>query len=553
VDGPENDVPTVTQFLFARANDDHPGLRFDDQQWSWAEVIRNCAEYAALLRSLRLPHRPFHIGVLLDNVPDFWFLLGAAAWSGAVLVGLNPTRRGAALARDIELTDCQLVITEDRHKPLLEGLDLTVDPQRVLTIESPAWREAVTAHRGSRPEPVPADPDHLLMLIFTSGTSGEPKAVRCTHGKIAFPGRMLAERFGLSTEDTAYLAMPMFHSNAIMAGAAVALAAGATLALRRRFSASAFLDDVRRFGATYTNYVGKALSYVVATPELPDDGDNPLRLVFGNEGADRDVARFAERFQCYAVDGFGSTEGGIAVTRTPDTPPGALGRLANGVDVLEPATAQPCPPAQFDAEGRLLNAEDAIGELVNTSGSGWFSGYYGDQEADSARLRGGMYWSGDLAYRDSAGFCYFVGRSGDWLRVDGENLGTAPIERVLLRHPGIVDVAVYAVPDLSVGDQIMVTLVLSDGATFDPDEFAAFLEAQADLGPKQVPRFVRVTSQLPRTPTQKVLKRQLTAQRWNTTDPIWWRDGKTTVFQRLTTEQAERFEAAVGGSSPEPR
>ena len=136
------------------------------------------------------------------------------------------------------------------------------------------------------------------MLIFTSGTSGEPKAVRCTHGKIAIPGQMLAGRFGLGTGDTVYVSMPMFHSNAIMAGWAVGLAAGAAIAMRRRFSASGFLPDVRAFGATYANYVGKPLSYVLATPERADDADNPLRIAYGNEGAPGDLARFAERFGC---------------------------------------------------------------------------------------------------------------------------------------------------------------------------------------------------------------------------------------------------------------
>ena len=134
------------------------------------------------------------------------------------------------------------------------------------------------------------------------------------------------------TGDTVYVSMPMFHSNAIMAGWAVGLAAGAAIALRRRFSAAGFLPDVRAFGATYANYVGKPLSYVLATPERADDAD-------------------------------------------------------------------------------------------------------------------GMYWSGDLGYTDSRGFCWFAGRAGQWLRVDGENLGTAPIERALLRHPAIAEAAVYGVPD----------------------------------------------------------------------------------------------------------
>jgi len=110
--------------------------------------------------------------------------------------------------------------------------------------------------------------------------------------------------------------------------------------MRRRFSASGFLPDVRAFGVTYANYVGKPLSYVLAKPERADDADNPLRIAYGNEGAPADLARFAERFGCTVIDGFGSTEGGVAISRTPDTPPGALGRLADGVAVLDPETGR---------------------------------------------------------------------------------------------------------------------------------------------------------------------------------------------------------------------
>lgn len=514
-------MPTVTDLLLARADDDHPGLRFEDSVWSWAEHVRSAAAYAAAMTELRRPGIPFHVGILADNLPEFSFALGGAALSGAVLVGLNPTRRGAALARDIALADCQLVLTEARHAGALAGLDLDLPTDRIIDLHSPAWQNLVAGHADSPPDPVPAGPDDLLMLIFTSGTSGDPKAVRCTHDKIAFPGRMLADRFGLSTSDTVYLAMPMFHSNAIMAGWSVGLAAGATLALRRRFSATGFLTDVRTFGASYANYVGRPLSYVLATPARPDDADNPLRIVYGNEGAEADIARFAERFGCRVVDGFGSTEGGIAISRTPDTPPGALGKLTDGTVVLHPDTGKPCPPAEFDADGRLCNAEQAIGELVNASGSGWFAGYYRDPDADAARLRDGRYHSGDLGYVDRNGYCYFAGRTGDWLRVDGENLGTAPIERVIARHPGIAEVAVYGVPDPTVGDQVMAAVVPRPGTALDRHEFAAFLAGQPDLGRKQLPRYVRISTELPRTATYKVVKRTLAAQGIDCADPVW--------------------------------
>jgi len=136
-------------------------------------------------------------------------------------------------------------------------------------------------------------------------------------------------------------------------------------------------------------------------------------------------------------------------------------------------------------------------------------------------MAGGIYHSGDLAYRDEDGYVYFAGRLGDWMRVDGENLGSAPIERVLLRHPDVLEAAVYGIPAPDVGDQVMAALILTSGATFDVDEFRDFLAAQPDLGPKQWPSLVRISAELPRTETFKVLKRQLSAQAAECDDPVF--------------------------------
>ena len=325
---------------------------------------------------------------------------------------------------------------------------------------------------------------------------------------MAIAGVTMQQRFSLGPGDVSYVSMPLFHSNAVLAGWAVALASRGSLVLRRRFSASGFLPDVRRYGATYANYVGKPLSYVLATPECTDDADNPLTAVYGNEGAPADVARFAARFGCIAMDGYGSTEGGVAIASTPDTPAGALGPLPDGIAILDVDTGEPC-------------AAGAVGELVNTAGPGRFEGYYNDPGAEAERMTGGMYRSGDLAYRDEDGFVYFAGRLGDWMRVDGENLGTAPIERVLLRHPDLAEVAVYPIPDPAVGDLVMAAAVLAPGAAFDPEKFRAFLSGQPDLGPKQWPSYLRIATALPRTETFKVLKRELSAQGLDCDDPVF--------------------------------
>jgi fatty-acyl-CoA synthase len=389
----------------------------------------------------------------------------------------------------------------------------------------------------------------LYLLLFTSGTSGAPKACLCSQGRLARIGVALSSMVKLGPDDVCYLAMPMFHSNALMAGWAGALAGGATAALRRRFSASGFLPDVRKFGVTYFNYVGKPLSYILATPEQPDDADNTLRLVFGNEGAELDIDRFSRRFDVPVVDSYGSTEGGAIVQRTPNMPAGALGRGADGVAVLDSETGEDCPPARFDDDGRLLNPDEAIGELANRLGVAGFEGYWKNDEANTARVHDGIYWTGDLAYRDEQGFIFFAGRDYDWLRVDGENFAAAPLERILARHPDVVLAAVYAVPDPDVGDRVMAALQLRPGAEFDPEGFAAFLAAQPDLGTKWTPRFVRIAETMPVTETSKVLKRVLRRERWECADPVWWQREKGEPYRRMSAGDVDalRREFAARG------
>jgi acyl-CoA synthetase (AMP-forming)/AMP-acid ligase II len=535
-------MPTIAELVRARAADDHPAIMFEDQSWSYAEYVTACAERAALLDELRRPG-PLHVGVLLDNVPEFAIWLGAAAVAGAVVVGINPTRRGEELARDITHTECQLLVTEQRHAPLLDGIDTGVGADRTLDVESASYVEALARHRGAALPDVEVSGSDLYLLLFTSGTSGAPKACLCSQGRLGRIGRTLADMVKLGPDDVCYLAMPMFHSNALMAGWAPALAGGATSALRRKFSASGFLPDVRRFGVTYFNYVGKPLSYILATPEEPDDADNPLRLVFGNEGADLDIDRFSRRFGVPVIDSYGSTEGGAVVQRTPDMPPGALGRGGDGVAVLDPETGKERPPARFDSDGRLLNPDEAIGELVNRLGAAGFEGYWNNDEANTARVHDGIYWTGDLAYRDEQGYFYFAGRDYDWLRVDGENFAAAPVERILARHPDVVLAAVYAVPDPDVGDRVMAALQLRPGTAFDPEGFAAFLASQPDLGTKWTPRFVRVADALPVTETSKVLKRVLRRERWECADPVWWQPERGGAYRRLTPADGEALRA----------
>ena len=435
-------MTTVAAMLAARAEDDRTGVLDASGTWTWREAVAEGAARGALARSLLGEALP-HIGVLLPNGPEYLFWLNGAALAGAAIVGINPTRRGEALAADVRATDCALIVTDSEGAEQLEGLFLGVGEDHVLVVGTERYDALLARFAGSAAardliaHADEIDEDALFLLIFTSGTTGVPKAVRCTQGRLAGIAEVAGPGYGYTAEDVCYCPMPLFHGNALMALWGPVVLMGSTIATRPRFSASAFMDDVRRFGATKFSYVGKAIAYILATPERPDDADNTLKSAFGTEASVRDRERFRARFGCYLIEGYGQSEGGASINPVLGMPRGAVGKPVDGIDlaVISPETGEECPPAEFDAEGRLLNAGEAIGEMVNRSGRGKFEGYYRREDAEADRLRNGWYWTGDLGYVDKDGFYYFAGRNGDWLRVDSENFAAGPVETVLLAPP----------------------------------------------------------------------------------------------------------------------
>ncbi|WP_024441419.1 AMP-binding protein [Mycobacterium sp. UM_WGJ] len=534
----------IAGMLLDRLGDRHLGLRTRQQDWTWDDVVRESAARAALASALRRDG-PFHIGILLDNVPDFVFWLGAGALSGGVIVGINPTRGDTEMAAEIRHADCQLIVTDTAGVGRLRGLDHGLEPGRFLVIDEPGYAALIAEHRVEPAAAAGVGPESLLLLLFTSGTTGASKAVKCSQGRLVRIAEAATAKFGHVRADVDYCCMPLFHGNAIMALWAPALANGATICLTPKFSASQFLPDVRYFDATFFTYVGKALGYLLATTEQPDDADNSLIRGFGTEASPQDQAQFLRRFGAVLHEGYGSSEGGNAAIPDPAAPPGALGRPAHaGIVIVDPQTRAECATAILDEHGRVSNADDAVGEIVDKTGARDFEGYYKNDAADSEKVRDGWYWTGDLGYRDEAGFLYFAGRRGDWIRVDGENTSALAIEQVLRRHPLVISAGVYAVPDPRSGDQVMGAIEVADPDGFDAAAFAGYLAAQPDLGRKGFPRFLRISAGLPVTGSNKVLKRELQAKRWHTDEPVYrWAGRGVPEYIRMTDDDKRSLDA----------
>jgi fatty-acyl-CoA synthase len=537
-------APNAAALLRANAADpdrrDRPAVRFEDRIWTHGEYVAESCRWANLFVERLDPARPKHVAVLFDNIPEYLFAFGGAGLTGTTIVGINHTRRDEHLLHDFQHTDCQMLIYEERHWPLIEPVAarLGLDDEHVLEAQDAAIGMPAT-DPGLEP-----DVDDRWALIFTSGTSDAPKAVICTQRRLMVTGNRMRMMLGITPEDVGYVCMPLFHSNAVMVGWAPSIVAGASVGLGRRFSASGWLPDVRHYGATWFNYTGKPLAYILSTPEQPDDADNPLRVAYGNEGSPHVVEEFSRRFGVRVIDAFGATEGGVAVARVDDAPKGALGLVGDSVKVVDEDGNQ-LPTAEFDDHGLLLDPDRCVGEIVNTAGVGPFEGYYNNDEANSRSTRFGWYWSGDLGYVDGDGFLYFAGRNADWIRVDGENFPAGPIETALARHPDVLFAAVYGVPDAQAGDQVMAALVLRDQATFSPNNFAEWLDQQVDLGPKWRPRYVRVTAALPTSPTNKILKRVLVHEKFRhdrtSASELWVRPRAAASFRPFEERDAKQL------------
>lgn len=524
---------TVAELIRAHIGDERPALVFEDRTWLWDDVVTESIARAHLLTELLDPDRPLHVGVLMGNRPDYVFTLFGASLIGATVVGLNLTRRGAELERDIRHTDCQLVITDRTNAPLVQGLHGVP----VHSVDDESWISELVGHSElGLPEDLP-DPEALFVLIFTSGSTAAPKAVKRSQRRIANGNDL-----GFSDADVLYSAMPLSHGNGLFGNLIPALQSGASVVLKERFSASDLMPEVRKHGVTYFNTVGRALSYVLATPPSPFDRDHKVKWVLAPEASQRDATDFFERFGVRAMSGYGSSESAIAMSPCPE--PGAMGRAREEQDVVvvDPETLQECPRAVFSDTGALLNSEEAIGEVVRRDGYAGFEGYYNNDEATDERTRNGWYHSGDLAYRDSNGVFYFAGRLGEWIRVDSENFATAPIERILGRHPDIAGVGVYAVPDERNGDQVMAAIELRDGATWEPTSFRSWLEAQGDLGTKWAPTYVRLSKALPSTGNDKLDKRPLRAEGWRTSDPVWRQPHRGAEYIELSESDKDALE-----------
>jgi fatty-acyl-CoA synthase len=597
VSAPQIDAPfTFGAQLDARAAhpelSDRIALRLGDRAWTYRRFRDEAVRVAHFLRQRLLPvdtRRPGHVAMLLDNQPELLALYGGCAYGGFTLFGVNTGLRGDTLAGVLNQSGARLLVVDETLLPeVLRVADRLehVPAENLLVVrtvseaslgdrdlEECLCREVAKPGESLDTPGVDVRPDHNLMVIYTSGTTGLPKGINNNHFKLLVIGLRVSAQMQLTPEDVGYACMPLFHSNAMFLGFQPAFTAGGCLAMRERFSASAFVPDVLRYGVTYWNYVGEPVHYILGAlrKEYGDDEErilrevarnpeNRLRYAVGNGAAPPDIDRFVrwlgleDMFELY-----GSTEAAISTFRKKSDPRGSVGEISDPQVRILNEGGRECPPAELDADGKITNYHEAVGEICRVaSDTALFQGYFANAEANSSKYREGVYHSGDLGHvlvRDGKRFLFFDGRTDDWIRKDGENFSAAQVARILQEHEDVTLAAAYGVPCAVSDELVMAALKLRAGARFDPQGFFDFCEAQASHGGmdrKWFPDFVRIVDEFEYTQTQKVLVRNLKQVHFDRRRlpdaPLYWRERGDTCFRPFGEadfqELRRRFAAA---------
>lgn len=549
----------------------NPFLIYNDQSISYAELNRQANRYAdiALQQGLK---KGDVAALMIENRPAFFYAWLALAKIGVIAALINTQSRGRALQNAIDITDSKLLFLGSESLSLFKTVDalaeqvptlLIIDepgedlliPPKALPIE-PLLQSAVSENpaKSLRAGVIGETP---LFYVFTSGTTGMPKAALLSHMRWLGVGDGWSNMLGICSEDVFYCVLPLFHGAAGMSLVSNAVSAGAAVVLRRRFSASRFWDDVRHYGVTTVQYIGEVCRYLVNQPVRENDKDHSLKRMTG-AGMSREVWNsFISRFGDIDIyEGWGATESNCNMINM-DNIPGSCGRLPfkdrSNARLVKYDLENDCH--RRDENGFLLECEageagELIGMVLNIPGvgAGRFEGYTDKKATENKILHNvfsegdAWYRSGDLFTRDEDDYYYFLDRIGDTYRWKSENISTTEVTEELAAYHAIEIVNVYGVKvPGEEGKAGMAAIQLKDGEIFNPKEF--YQHVIARLPAYAVPLFIRVSEQSDMTATFKLKKVDLQKQAYNlalVSEPLYMLDGSEETYCSLTKESLSK-------------
>jgi crotonobetaine/carnitine-CoA ligase len=481
------------------------------------------------IKTLGVTHG-MHVALFLNNSAENIASFFALGKLGAVSVPVNTAARGASLRYFLTQSDSQFAIVDAELLPrLVEVLDEIPEIRNVVVVSAGepssnavksagrhqlSYLDRITATSGEQEPDAAVACSDLLLLSYTSGTTGPSKGCMVCHAAALSYGTGYIEVHGYRDSDVFYVCLPLFHNNALLAATGSALLAGASVALAQRFSVSRFWDDICRSGATITNFLGSISSFMWNQPTSPDDRNNPLRLV-SMAPTPGFAAGFEQRFGLSVMNNYGLSDFGMATAYTKDSPReklGSIGRARPGIQVR----------IVDDLDFEL--ADGVTGEIVLRADEPWraTTGYYKMPEATVNAMRNLWFHTGDRGYRDAEGYFYFVDRKKDSIRRRGENISSFEVEQIIAAHSAVALAAVFPIKVEANDEEVGATLVLKGGHAVSEAEIIA--HCQKNMAYFMVPRFIQFRRELPMTQNGKVEKYKLQQDARDSLASFWDRE-----------------------------
>ena len=506
--------------------DQDPGKTFVEiggDSYSYREIRDGVLRTASMFREMGVEHGD-RVCLFMPNCIEYlycWFGLSAL---GAISVPINTAYRRDETAYILNNAEAVALVTDPSLAEVAGAADLAPSIRhRILREDAPllnspheggnerggwtSFREAFDQAEPLADRPA-VSPDDVSMLVYTSGTTGNPKGVMVTHRMYAAAGQGFRHWTQATSEDRFFTCLPFYHANIQYYSTMGALASGATLVIVDRFSASRFWGQVREAKATVVNFIGMMMPVLAKNPEQPDDADNTVRLFYGSPSFPPEfLSEFQERFSTDIIVGFGMTEtcyGTIEAIRE-DRRSGSSGQ------------ARQHPDQRFENIIRIADAATGAHVGPNTVGEitiknpAVMPGYWRNEEQNRETLRDGWLYTGDLGWLDEDGFLYFVDRKKDIIRRRGENISSQEVENVIKANPNVLDCAVVAVPSELGEDEVKAYVTPREGAEVDPEQVVYWCAEH--LAYFKVPRYWEVRDELPRTPSLRVRKDVLRQER----------------------------------------
>ncbi|MDT4916075.1 MAG: long-chain acyl-CoA synthetase, partial [Pseudonocardiales bacterium] len=476
---------------------DNIAVRLDDATLTYA-LLDGATQHVAGLLAEHGVRPGDRVGIMLPNVPHFALLYYGVLRAGSVVVPMNPLLKEREVAYYLGNSGAKLIFAwqafadEAEAGAKLAGAEVVVvDPVGFVNVVGSA--QAV-------PGVVDRDDEDTAVILYTSGTTGQPKGAQLTHRNLLRNVEIaVGDLIGVSADDVVFGGLPLFHVFGQTCGLNAAVAVGATLTLLPRFDAKAALDVLVRDGVTVFQGVPTMYVALVNHPDRDDYDLSALRVcVSGGAAMPVEVmTAFEKAFGCVVLEGYGLSETSPAASfNLPDKRrAGSIGIPVSGVEFR-----------LVDDLGADVEP-GAVGEIA-IRGHNVMKGYWDKPEETANAIRDGWFFTGDMARQDEDGFYFIVDRKKDMIIRGGYNIYPREIEEVLYEHDAVAEAAVIGTPHPELGEEVAAVVALKPGATATAEELRDYVKAK--VAAYKYPRHVQIVDALPKGPTGKILKREIT-------------------------------------------